>query len=111
MVGKVVQYGRQIEPAPAGALEVGEVGLPELVRGRGFGVELVGGLDHHEGQAGDQVMRFEQAVDGHLGDEIALLLGEAHGQLARGQLRLGQGQVNDVPALCVGDAVPDSRDR
>jgi hypothetical protein len=76
-------------------------------RGGGLGVERVGGLDHDEGRAGDQVMRLEQAVDRSLGDKVALLLGEAHRQLARRQFRLSQGQVDDAPALRVGDAVPD----
>jgi hypothetical protein len=100
-------HGGEIEPAPAGHLEVGEVGLPELVRGRGLGVELISGLDHDEGRAGDQVVGDQQAVGRGLGDEIALLLGEAHRQLARGELRLSQGQINDPPALRLGDAVPD----
>ena len=52
-------------------------------------------------------MSLQQAIDRSLGDEGELLLGEAHRQLARGQLRLGQGQVEDPPALHVGDAVPD----
>jgi hypothetical protein len=54
-------------------------------------VELIRCLDHDEGWAGDQVMRLEQAVDGRLGDEVALLLGEADRQLAWRQFRLGQG--------------------
>ena len=32
---------REIEPAPADNLQVGEVGLPELVRSRGLVVELI----------------------------------------------------------------------
>jgi hypothetical protein len=53
------------------------------VNGRGgFGVELLGRLDHDEGRTGDQVVRLEQAIDRGFGDEVALLLGEAHGELA-----------------------------
>ena len=61
--GVVVEDRREIEPAPADDLEVGEVGLPELVRRRGLLRERVGGLHHDEGGAGDQVVRLEQAVD------------------------------------------------
>ena len=39
---EVVEDGRQIEPAPADDLEIGEVGLPELVGGGGLVLELVG---------------------------------------------------------------------
>ena len=88
VAGEVVEHGREIEPAPPDHLQVGEVGLPELVRRSGLGVELVGRLDHDEGRAGDEVVRLEQAVDRGLGDEVALALGEAHRQLARRQLRL-----------------------
>ena len=45
-----------IEPAPADDLEVGEVGLPQLVRGCGLVAELIGCLDDDEGRAGDQVV-------------------------------------------------------
>src|SRR5690349_16507514 len=49
---EVVEYGREVIPAPAGDLEVGEVGLPELVDGGGLVLELVRRLDHHIGRAG-----------------------------------------------------------
>jgi hypothetical protein len=39
---EVVENGRQIEPAPADDLEIGEVGLPELVGRRGLVLELIG---------------------------------------------------------------------
>lgn len=38
----VAQDRREVEPAPADDLQVGEVGLPELVRSRGHVLELVG---------------------------------------------------------------------
>jgi hypothetical protein len=53
-------------------------------------------------------MRLEQAVDRGFGDEIALLVGEAHGEFARRQLRLGQGEIDDLLAPGIGDAVPDA---
>jgi hypothetical protein len=46
-------------------------------------VEFVGRLDDDVGRAGDQVMRLEQAVDRGFRDEIALLVCEAPGKLAR----------------------------
>ena len=60
---EVVEDGRQIEPTPANDLEVCEVGLPELVGGRGLVLELVGGLDDHEGGTGDQIVGLEQPID------------------------------------------------
>ena len=46
---EVIQHGREVEPGPADDLEVREIGLPELVGRRCLVLELVGGLDHHEG--------------------------------------------------------------
>ena len=45
---EVVEHGREIVPAPTGDLEVGEVGLPELVDGGGLVLELVRRLDHYK---------------------------------------------------------------
>ncbi len=39
-----VPIDRQVEPSPADDLEIGEVGLPELVGRRRLVLELVGGL-------------------------------------------------------------------
>ena len=60
---EVVEHGGEIEPAPAGDLEVSEVGLPKLVGRCGLGVELIGGFNDDKRRAGDQVMRLEQAID------------------------------------------------
>ena len=59
---EAIQDRGQIVPTPADDLEVGEVGLPHLVRRGRLVTELVGGLDHDEGGAGDQIMRFEEPV-------------------------------------------------
>ena len=59
---EVVEDAREVEPSPTDDLQVGEVGLPKLIGCRGFGVELIGGLDDDERRAGDQVMRLEQAI-------------------------------------------------
>ena len=63
LAGEVVEDRRKVEPPPACDLEVGEVGLPELVRRRGLLGEGIGRPDHDEGRAGDQVVRLEQAID------------------------------------------------
>ena len=80
VAGEVVEHGRQVDPAPADDLEVGEVCLLHLVWPRCLVPELAGGLDDDEGRAGDEVMGLEQAIDGGFGHEAALLIGEAHRQ-------------------------------
>ena len=105
---EVVEHGRQIVPAPAGDLEVGEVGLPELVDGGGLVLELVRRLDHHIGRAGDEVVRLQQPIDRSLRDKVLSLVGEPHGQLSRRQLRELQRQIDDLAADIVRDAIPDA---
>jgi hypothetical protein len=108
VAGEVVEHGGEVEPSPADHLQAGEAGLPELVRRGGLGVELLGRFDHDEGRAGDEVMGRQQAVDRGFGGEVALPVGEAHRQLARRQLGLGQRQVDEAIAHLLGDAVPDA---
>ena len=60
----VIEHRRKIHPAPPDDLEVGKVGKlsqisAHLVRAHGLGMELVGGLDHDIGRAGDQIMGFQ----------------------------------------------------
>ena len=107
VAGEVVEDGRQIEPAPADDLQIGEVGLPELVGRRRLVLELVGGLDDDEGRAGDQVVRLEQAIDGSFRDKIAFGVGEGHRQFPRRQLRPVQGKLDDPVPHILGNAVPD----
>jgi len=53
-VAAVIVQGRaEIKPPPANDLEIGEVGLPQLIDGRGFVFELTGSLDDDKGWAGD----------------------------------------------------------
>jgi hypothetical protein len=78
IAGIVVQNGRQVEPAPADDLEIGEIGLPHLVGPGGLVAEFLGRLDHHEGRAGDQVMGLQQSVDRGFGDEIVPRQGFSH---------------------------------
>jgi hypothetical protein len=59
----VVEDHREVEPTPADDFEMGEVGLPELVRARRLLGEYVTPPHHDEGRAGDQVMRLEQAIE------------------------------------------------
>ena len=49
----IIKDCAEIEPAPAENLDVGKVGLPKLIDGCRFVFELVGGLEHDEGRAGD----------------------------------------------------------
>jgi len=55
--------GREIVPAPPHDLEIGEVGLPELVGRRGLVFELFGRLDDDVGWAGDEIMRLQKAIN------------------------------------------------
>src|ERR1051325_4910476 len=61
--GEIVEHGGQEKPTPADHLQIGEVGLPQLIGCRGLVLERIGGLDHDEGRAADQVMRLQQTVD------------------------------------------------
>jgi hypothetical protein len=83
---EVVEDGRQIDPAPAGDLEVGEVGLPELVDGGGLVLELVRRLDHHISRTGDEVVRLQQARDRCFRDKVLSLIGKTYRQLPWRQL-------------------------
>jgi hypothetical protein len=58
-----VEHARQIEPAPADDLEIGEVGLLQLIGCRGLVGELVRCLHDDEGGTADQIERLQQAVD------------------------------------------------
>ena len=60
---EVVEYGGEIVPAPAGNLEVGEVGLPELVGRRGLMFERLCRLDDDIGRTGDEIVCFQQPID------------------------------------------------
>ena len=51
---EVVQHGGEIAPAPARDLEIGEVGLPELVGRRGLVLEFLGRFDDDVGRTGDK---------------------------------------------------------
>src|SRR4051794_6163922 len=98
----------QTIPAPADDLEVGEVGLPQLVGRRGLVLELLGRLDDDVGGAGDQVVRFQQSIDRGLRDEVLFLIGEAHRQFAWAEFGQGERQVDDLVPDRLGYPVPDA---
>src|SRR3546814_253298 len=108
-----VEHGREVHPAPPDDLEVGEVGLPHLVRAGSLGVELIGGLYHDIGRTGDQIVRLEQAVNRGFRYEVALLVGEAHRQFAGAEIgRVGfQRHFDDLVLDVVTDAVPHAARR
>src|ERR1700680_3389900 len=49
-----------------------------------------------------------RTIDRSLRDKVLLLVGEAHSQLPRRQLRNLQSQVDDLPADIIGNAIPDT---
>ena len=63
--------------------------------------------NHHKDRVGIEIMCFEQEIKRSLRHEVVLLVGKAHSQSTRGQLRLFQRHLDD-PALDVRrNAVPD----
>ena len=60
---EVVEDRRVVEPAPAGDLEVSEVGLPELVGRRGLVFELLGSLHDDESRGGDEIVSLQEPID------------------------------------------------
>ena len=104
---EVVQHGGEIVPAPARDLEIGEVGLPELVGRRGLVLELLGRFDDDVGRAGDKIVRFQQPIDRGLRDKVFFLVREAHRQFPRAEFGLIQRQVDNLAADSLWDAVPD----
>lgn len=55
---EVVQHGGEIVPAPARNLEVGKVGLPELVGRGGLVLERLGCFGDDVGRAGNKIVRL-----------------------------------------------------
>jgi hypothetical protein len=106
VAGIIVEHGGEVHPAPTDDLEIGKIGLPHLVYAGCFGVEGVGRLDHHIGRAGDEIMGLQKPVNRCLGYEIALLIGEAHGQFARGKLGLLQRHPDDLVLNILANTVP-----
>src|SRR3982074_594542 len=105
---EVVKDRGQIEPSPADDFEISEVRLPEFVWRRRLILELVGGLHHDEGWAGDQIVSLEDPIDRSLRDKIAFGVGEPYGQFPRAQCGLIQRQLDDALTNVVWNAVPDA---
>jgi hypothetical protein len=103
----VVEDRGEIEPPPAHDLEIGEVGLPELVGPGGLVLELVRGTDHDMRRRGDEVLGLEDAVRRGFRDEVSLLVGVLDRQLPRREVFVLERELHDVPANLVRDAVPD----
>src|SRR3974377_778293 len=104
---EVIEHSGQIEPAPTNDLQIGEVGLPNLVwSGRRIG-EAVGRLHQDEGWASDQAMVLQEPIDSGLRHKAALGIREVDGELPWRQVRLLKGQIDDRRADLVGDLVPD----
>ena len=57
----VIQHRREVVPAPAHDLQVGEVGLPQLVRPMRRMPERLRGREHDVGRTRDQVVGLEDA--------------------------------------------------
>ena len=72
VAGEGVEHGGQVAPAPADDLEVGEVGLPELMHPASGIFEAVIGLNQDVGRTGNQVVGLEDPVDAGFGNEVAL---------------------------------------
>ena len=69
-------------------------------------MELIGGLDHHIGRAGDQVMGLQKAVNRGFRHEVTPFVGKAHRQLPWAQLGLLQCQFDDLIKDVRRDPVP-----
>ena len=60
---EVVEHGREIVPTPPRDLDIGEVGLPELVGRRGLVLELLGRFDDDVSRAGNEIVRFQKPIN------------------------------------------------
>ena len=63
-------------------------------------------LDHRVGRAGDQIMGLQQPVNRGFGHEVALLVGEAHRQLAGTEIGLLQSHLDDLVLHLGPNTVP-----
>jgi len=109
---KVIQYRRQVIPSPADNLEVGEIGLPQLIHALARVLECLSGLHQDIRRAGYQIPGLQHPVNRALRDKVPLLIGIANSQLAWRELRLVQGQLDDRIPVTLRDLVPSySRSR
>ena len=80
--------------------------MPQLVRRRCLVAELIGCLDDHESGAGDQVVGLEKPVNRGFRDKVAPGVRKPDGQFPGRQLRLLQGEIDDLPPDIIRDPVP-----
>ncbi len=76
----IVQHRGEVVPAPAHDLEVGKVGLPQLVHPFGLMPKLISRAEHDIGRTGDQVIIPQYAINTGLADEGAMAVGDFPGQ-------------------------------
>jgi hypothetical protein len=97
---------QKIEPAPADDLEIGEVGLPQLVWSGRFIPELVRSPDHHVGWGRDQVFGLKDAIGRGFGDKIPFLIGVFDRQFPGRQVLVVQRELDEGFAGVIWNAVP-----
>ena len=107
MPAVIVEDRGQIEPAPADHLEVGEIGLPQLVGSRCLVPEIIRSPDYHVGGSGDQVFGFENAVGREFRHKKPFLIGVFDRQIARCQALVVQREVDEVLADIIRNAIPN----
>ena len=91
----IVEHGRQVVPAPPDNLQVGEVGLPQLVGPVRRMSKCLGRREHHIRRTGDQILGFEDAIHAGLREKVALPVRALPRQLAGRLYRIGQGGLHD----------------
>ena len=104
----VIQDCTKKEPTPADNFEISEVGLPKLVGCCRLVEELISGLHHDEGRAGDKIMGSQKPVNTGFRDKVVVFVGERHRQFSWAQLRPCQCHFQHCLAHRVRDAVPDA---
>jgi len=82
--------------------------LPELIDGRCLVFELISRFHHDEGRAGDQAACLQKPIDTGFGDVGSFSVRERDGNLARAEIRLFKGKLNDFLADLIWNAVPDA---
>lgn len=103
----VVENRVEVEPAATNNLDVDEDSLPKPVDCRCLVFELVRRLEYDERWAGDHIIGFQHAIHRGFRNKIALLIGKRHRQLAWLQLRLPQGEVDNLAFHLIRHAAPD----
>jgi hypothetical protein len=86
-------------------LEIGEVGLPQLVGPGGLVAELVCRFDHYMRRGRDQVLGLENAIGRGLRDKIAFLVGVFDRQFPGREVLVVQRELDESFADVIRDAV------